>query len=163
MAKQKKQTRRDVSPDHHVARYCNPQRVIRDPVTKQVIGVFPQAFELRTARKETYVSAYCMETFSADDLKVQFEGVLAALRRKLTVAQAAVLARLHAGLVVEAGVRCSLQIRVRDRSSGANPGYCGIEGMPPDNTNRELLQLFAAECCKDVRSVEDIEARADAE
>ena len=43
----------------------NPQRVIRDPKTQAITGLFPQAFELRPKIKETYLSTHWMEFFAA--------------------------------------------------------------------------------------------------
>ena len=83
MAKRQSQKRRDVPDDHHVARYCNPQRIIIDPETQAILGVYPEAFELRTKEKETYLSAFWMESFGIGiNLEAQYLAVVAALRKK---------------------------------------------------------------------------------
>ena len=78
-----KQVRRpDVPHADHIARYCNPQRVIRNPVTRAVEGVFPQAFELRQKLNEQYLSTHWMEYFSTD-IDAQFQGVVKAPAQKI--------------------------------------------------------------------------------
>lgn len=159
MPKAPKQRRRpDVPNTDHVARYCNSQRVIRDPKTQAITGVFPQAFELRQKIKETYLSTHWMEFFAAV-VDAQFKKVIAALRKKHpNVRPLGAFAKLNAGLVVQAGVGRELSVRIRDRSSPSDPGYSGIYGVPPDNSDLEFLALLANECCIEVRGVADIDA-----
>lgn len=150
--------RPDVLATHHIARHCNPQRVIRNPITRAVEGVFPQAFELRQKIKEQYLSIHQMEYFSTE-IDSQFRGVIGALRKKgRTVGANSAIARLNAGLVVGAGHIRGHSIRIRDRSSEVDPGYAGIYGLPHDNSDAELLALLAGECCVSVRGVDEIDA-----
>lgn len=151
--------RRDVPKTDHVARYCNPQRVIRNPQTKAVEGVWPEAFALRVEVQETYISTHWMERFS-EDVDAQFGAVVRALRKKFVtygVKRRAAIARVNAGLVVEAGSLRGHAIRIRDRSTAHDPGYCGIYGVPLDNSDTELLGLFANQCCVEVREVAEID------
>jgi hypothetical protein len=149
--------REDVPNRDHIARYCNPQRVIHDPRTQAITGVFPQAFELRFG--ETYLSTHWMESFGVN-VDIQFRAVVAALRRKHpNVKPKGAFARLNAGLVVEAGAARGHPIRVRDRSSPKDPGYAGVVGIPLDNSDLELLALFASECCIEIRGTDDIDGR----
>jgi hypothetical protein len=148
----KNKPRRDVPTTDHVARYCNPQRVKRNPKTRAITGIFPQAFELRPHLNppETYLSTYWMEVFS-DTLSEQYKGVLAALEKKHKgIAPLSAFARLHVGSIIDAALQRTLSIRVRDRSSPEDPGYSGIYGMPLDNRDVEFLALLAEECCVDV-------------
>ena len=145
MPKALKQRRRpDVPNTDHVARYCNPQRVIRDPITKVITGLFPQAFALRPEIKETYLSTHWMEYF-APVVDAQFKKVIAALRKKHpNVRELGAFARLNADLVVKGGTARNLSIRIRDRSSPNDPGYSGIYGMPLDNSDLEFLALLGS-------------------
>ena len=153
-----KQVRRpDVPHADHVARHCNPQRVIRYPITGEVQGVFPEAFELRIKMNEEYLSAHWMEYFSPD-IAAQFLEVVKALRKKRDVVPNSAIARLNAGLIVRAGSLRGHSLRIRDCSSTSDPGYSGIFGLPRDNSDAELLALLATECCIQVRVVRDIEA-----
>ena len=156
MAKPPKQLRRpDVPNSDHVARYCNPQRVERDPRTKVVTGVFPQAFELRP--NEGYLSTYWMEAF-VGDIDFRFKAVLGALRKKYQVKPDGAFAQLNAGHVVQSGVVRNRVLRIRDRSHTTDIGYSGVYGLPADNSDLELLALLAHECCKEVREVSGIDA-----
>ncbi len=147
---------RRVPPDDHVARYCNPQRVIRDPNTDTIKGVFPQAFELRTNKKELYLSTHWMESFSEEN-DLQFQGVVAALRKKMEVVRPkAAIAKLNTGCVVRCGAMRGLAIEIRDRSNSHNPGYAGIYGMPLDNSDDLFLAQLADECCIEVRGVDEV-------
>jgi hypothetical protein len=157
MSKTAKQRRReDVPNTDHVARYCNPQRVIRDPNTHAITGVFPQAFALRPEIKESYLSTHWMESFAVE-VDAQFQSVVAALRDKFVkVRPKAAVARLNVGCVVQEGAMRELSIRIRDRSNQNNPGYSGIYGMPRDNSDIEFLALLANECCIEVRGVDEV-------
>jgi hypothetical protein len=156
MPKPPKQERRlDIPNSDHVARYCNPQRVVRDPRTKVVTGVFPQAFELRSG--EGYLSTYWMEAF-VGDIDFRFKSVLGALRKKFQLKPTGAFARLNAGDVVQSGTVRNRVLRIRDRSHVNDIGYSGIYGLPADNSDWELLALLAHECCKEVREVSGIDA-----
>jgi len=162
MSKAGKQQRRDVPSNHHVARYCNPQRVMRDPKTEAIIGVFPEAFALRKELpvRETYLSTHWMEDFGVDiNIDAQFQAVISALRKKHSnVRSTGAFTRLNAGRIVAAGVERGHRVRVRDRSSPKDPGYAEISGTPLDNSDRELLARFANDCCTEIRGVADIDA-----
>jgi hypothetical protein len=157
MVKQK-QTRRDVPSADHIARYCNSQRVIRDPITDKINGVYPQAFELRP--KETYLSASWFESFGRDaGHDHQFKSALEALRIKhRSVKSDGAFARLNAGRIFEVGAERGHSLRVRDRSSADDPGYASIENTPLDNSDLELLATFANDSCLEIRSVAAIDA-----
>ncbi|MGH7782365.1 MAG: hypothetical protein ACREO5_00750, partial [Candidatus Binatia bacterium] len=62
----KQKRRPDIPDNHHVARHCNPQRIILSLDTDAIEGVFPSAFELRIELKEQYLSTHWMEFFGAD-------------------------------------------------------------------------------------------------
>ena len=157
MARSPQQRRPDIAESHHVARHCGHQTIDRDPVTGEIRGVFPQAFELRTAKKELYLSLNWFEYF-AGTLTDQYKGVVAALRDKRTVKSNTAIARLNAGLIVQTGKVRGLALRVRDRSSASNPGYVGLEGMPKDNSDKRFLGLLASKCCVEVRGVKAIDS-----
>jgi hypothetical protein len=149
-----------VVPDiNHVARYCNRHRVIRDLITQKIIGVRPQAFELRPDIKEKDLSAYWMECpeFKATGLESQFQAVVTALRNKHpNVRLEAAFARLNVGRIMQAGLRRQLSIKVLCKSKKNDPGYTGIFGMPLDNSDKIILAQLADECCVEVRGVSDI-------
>ncbi len=161
MAKKKKgrpnQPRRDVDGAHHVARYCNPQVVDRDPETDAVRGVFPQAFHLRTKQDEEYLSLRRFEHFGAAAPE-QWKGVVKAFGGAIkNVRPTSAVARLNCGSVLAAGASRVHTLRMRDRSTNANPGYAGLEGLPRDNSDADLLALMATELCLDVKEVKEID------
>jgi hypothetical protein len=42
--------------DDHIARHIKPSLIMRDEVTHEAVGIFPQAFELRDAERDLSVS-----------------------------------------------------------------------------------------------------------
>ncbi len=156
MSKAPKQPRRnDVPPEDHVARYCHPQRVMRDPNTNAITGVFPQAFKLRPKINEKYLSSHWMESFSPD-VDTQFHAVATALGKKLTIEPKAAIARLNVSYVIQAGAKKNHSIVIRNKSKPNDPGYAGIYGMPLDNSDAIFLDLLATECCIEIRGVVDM-------
>ena len=145
-----KQTRRDDVPNaDHIARYCNHQRVIRDPLSDEIVGIYPQAFELREKLKdkspETYLSASWLEFFRRDaGLDHQFKAALTALRAKHSgVKLRAAFARLNVGRILEIGAERGHNLRVRDRSTSSDPGYASIDNTPLNNSDIELLAVLS--------------------
>lgn len=158
MPRNRKQVRRpDVPPQDHVARHCNPQRVIRDPKTDKITGTHPAAFALRDKEGEPYLSLYWMEFFH-QGVPEQFRSVVAALRRKRTVRPRSAIARLSVQAILDAACERGQVLRLKDRSHRDSPGYVGLEGLPLDNSDMELLALFATQCCNDVKGVAEIDA-----
>jgi hypothetical protein len=154
-----KQTRRDDVPNaDHVARYCNHQRVIRDPLTDEIKGVYPQAFALREKIRdkgpETYLSASWLEFFGRDaGLDHQFKAALTALSAKHSgvkkqsgVKLRGAFARLNVGRILEVGTERGHKLRVRNRSTSSDPGYASIDNTPLNNSDMELLAAFARSC-----------------
>ena len=157
MAKPTKNERRpDVPNKDHVARYCSPKLVKRDPETRSVIGVFPEAFELKV--NEEYLSTRWIEFFREEENSGQFKMALEAFRKTFQgVKPNGAFAKLHVGSILEAGKKQKCDIRVQDRSSLSNLGYAGIFGMPSQNSDALLLQLLATECCIETCQINDID------
>jgi hypothetical protein len=149
--------RRDIDGAHHVARYCNPQLVDRDPESDSVRGVFPQAFALRVKDDEEYLSLRHFEHFGSA-VADQWKGVVKAFREKIkNVRPKSAVARLNSGAVLAVGVSRGHELRMRDKSSDKNPGYAGLEGMPRDNSDTELLVLLATQLCLEVKEIAEID------
>lgn len=148
--------KRPVPPENHVARYCNPQQVIRNPETDAIEGVFPQAFALRIEKNELYLSTHWMEFFS-NEVGGEFQAVVTALcNKKFKVKPRGAVAKLNAGCVVQGGAMRGLSIDIRIRSNSFNPGYAGIYGMPPNNSDEVFLAQLADEFCIEVRGVTEV-------
>lgn len=129
----------DVSDSDHVARFCHPQRgVLRDPVTKQVQGLWPAAFALR--EKELYLSMNHFEHFGPD-VEAQFTEVLKVLRSKFDRPKHAI-ARLNAKKVRDCG-GAKHTIVVKKHGSRHDPSYVKCMGLPFDNSDSDLLTDLA--------------------
>lgn len=145
----------DVPSGHHVARYCHPQRgVVRDPVTKEPVGLWPEAFRLRNNRKrpETYLSLNHFEHF-AGSLADQYDAIAAVMLSKLTLPPRPVIARLSASAIVACGVDRAKDLRLRKRGSKKDPSYVHLEGMPLDNSDAILLADLARKTCIEIVTV----------
>ena len=152
----KKRVLSDLSEDHHIVRYCNRQLVEYDPVTGEIRGVFPAAFELRSKIKEEYLSVGWFEYFTGDS-QARYKEHLKAFRSRLAVVRPdAAIAKLKVGAVLDAGKKRGHILRVRNRSHKRRPGYAGVYNMPKDNSDSDLLRMFANECCLDVKKVDTI-------
>lgn len=157
MAKKLKQRPRpDINEHHHVARHCNHQRLDRDPTTGEVRGVFPQEFELRPWLNEEYLSLNWFEYFECE-LAEQYQKILATLRKKRKVHGDSAIARLNAGAIISVGIGRNLNLRLRNKSSRYNPAYAGLEGMPLDNSDSDLL-VGLTQICSEIRLVSSIDA-----
>lgn len=153
----RKQVRRDVPGEHHVARYCNSQVVDRDPENNAIRGVFPQAFALKTKQGEPYLSLRQFEYF-VGTVDAQFKSLLMVFRDKINnVRPVSAIARLNCDTILAAGTSRGHSFRMRDRSSDENPGYAGLEGMPKDNSDLDLLGILANQLCLEVRGVQEID------
>jgi hypothetical protein len=153
----RRQRRRpDIPADEHVARHCNHQRVIRDRVTKQITGIYPQAFELRPQLKETYLSVNHFECLRGT-LAAQFKEILAILRTKRSCGKDSALARLNAGEIITCGQERGHSLRLRASGSRNDPSYVQLLGLPLDNSDQLLLGNLAKRACVEVRAVSEID------
>lgn len=149
----------DIPSNHHLAKQCNPQRVIRNIETEAIEGIWSNVFELRPEKNESYISTYCMEAFG-QNIDIQYKESVKSLRtiRKFTLKPKGAIARLNVGLIKIVGKERNHNLKVKDKSSKINPGYAGIYGMPKNNSDTLLLDLLAQKCCVEFRSIEEIDA-----
>ncbi len=143
----------DVPNADHVARFCHPQRgVIRDPITKQIKGLYPEAFALKVERNECYLSMNHFEHFSPN-ADVQFTEVLKVLRSKFIKPKHAI-ARLNAKKVRDCGGD-KHDISVRKHGNKKDPSYVHCTGLPLDNSDRNLLTELAISY-EEIREIKQI-------
>ena len=135
---------RPIDKQHHVARLCGHQRLQRDPVSGEIVAVWPAAFELRVKENETYLSANWLEYFVGDVLE-QLCQALAVLRGKMKrkIGPQSALLRLNVGEVLAAGEVQSIKLRVMHEMKKTDPAYAAIRGLPRDNGDKELLDLLS--------------------
>ena len=144
----------DVPDADHVARFCHPQRgVIRDPITKEIKGLYPEAFALRVDKNEQYLSMNHFEHFGPD-VSAQFTEVLKVLRSKFTNPKHAI-ARLNTKKVRDCGGDRH-EINVRKRGDKRDPSYVHCTGLPLDNSDRNLL-IELAKSYEEIREIKLIE------
>ncbi len=132
--------------EDHVVRHVNSQLLIRDNAD-QVIGCFPQAFELRPS--ETYLSASWLEFFPGTTEQRQ-AAVIAAVAVARTVKPTHGFAFGNVGEVKEACATYGMKIRVihEPAKTNPNPAYTAIRNYRSDDL--ELLQLLASDAWSQV-------------
>lgn len=124
--------------DDHVVRHCASQLLIREG--EDVIGVFPQVFELREGEK--YLSASWLEFFPGTKHE-RMKEVVAATNKARTVKRSHGFALGNVGAVKEACGSFALKVRIihEPSNSNPNPAYTAVRGFKSDDA--ELLQLLA--------------------
>jgi hypothetical protein len=131
----------------HVVRHVNSQLLIRDDATGNVIGCFPQAFQLK--QDEKYLSASWLEFFPGAKGQ-QVASVIAAMAAARTVKPSHGFALGIVGEVKDACSSFGLKIRVihEPAKSNPNPAYTAIRNYKSDEL--ELLQLLAGDAWSEV-------------
>ena len=129
----------------HVVRHINSQLLIRDG--DQVIGCFPQAFELKPG--ERYLSASWLEFFSGSN-EERRSAVIAAIASARAVKPSHGFAFGNVGEVKDACVMFGVKVRVihEPDKSNPNPAYTAIRNFKSDEI--ELLQLLASDAWSEV-------------
>ncbi len=112
MAKQKQRRRSTCRAPTTSPGIATTRGWFRDPATKEIKGVFPQAFELRVKIGERYLSLNWFEFFG-DTVPAQYRGVVAALRDKRNVTPRCGIVRLNAAEIMDAGAARGLSLRLR--------------------------------------------------
>ena len=132
--------------DSHVMRYVRKRQLRRDE-NGNVIGILPQALELR--EEEAYLSVTWLEHFDP-----QYERGLIqaaeAIRRQLTVKGNDGFSTTEVGGFCDICERFDEKVRVlHEPVNDENTGYVAIRRFPRDNI--ELLDLLASDAFVDTR------------
>ena len=132
--------------DSHVMRYVRKRQLRRDE-NDNVIGILPQALELREG--EAYLSVTWLEHFDP-----QYERGLIqaaeAIRRELTVKDNDGFSTTEVGEFCDICERFDEKVRVlHEPVNDGNTGYVAIRRFPRDNL--ELLDLLASDAFVDTR------------
>lgn len=137
--------------DNHILRYVR-KRLLRRDEDGNVLGVLPQAFELR--ENEPYLSVTWLEHFAAD-YEHAFTEAAAAIRRQLNVKPKDGFAAGGVGRVCDICERFDVKVRVlHEPEPPHNTGHSALRGLP--HSDVELLELLAAEAFVDTRVAVDI-------
>lgn len=133
----------NIPDDDHVVRRC--------PRDKQLIvegefkGINPSFFELRTYRKEDYLSCNWLEYFRStfqENLRKTKEAILSKLLKPVEDVDKAVV--LNVGKIKSISKSQGLNIRVLHENK-VDPSYSAIRGAPLDNSNRHIFEMWSRE------------------
>lgn len=121
---------RSVPNSDHILRYVPWKQLIKDDDERTVIGVFPQAFELRDG--EEYLSVTWVEYFTAPTICDRLQVAVQTFRQTM---KAGVQSRYLMGNVgVVHGVCENNDSRVRIlHEPDKNPGHAAIRRLPKDD------------------------------
>jgi hypothetical protein len=160
MSKRKsKQTPRPLLGDaEHVARYCHHQRVLRDQETGEVISIL-DAFKLRASINEKELSVEHFEKLGAG-FNARIKNAAAIFRSKIIhdpVTPDSMISVLNVGSIIEIGKATGKELRVRDKSRPDRPAYAHVIGLPPDNSDSNLLASLSDEGIKSCHLIENID------
>jgi hypothetical protein len=137
------------NPDHHFVRHCKNSQLIRE--NGAVIGVYPEAFELRAAGKypeEKWLSGQYYEFYEG----THDEKLCACCHfTDIEMKRKDALCRMNVGKIKEQGQKRSKALRVQHQPEPAaqgdigSPGYSGLHGLPKASEPKddELLSLLA--------------------
>ena len=148
-----------IADEQHVARHVRSRLLQRQ--NGNVVGCFPQAFELRAAtatrEAETYLSASWLEFF-VGDRATKLRQTLLEMRNYLEVKAKDALAIANVGKIKEVGRVRNTRLRVlHEPAPPLAPAYAAIRGLRRDDT--EILGLLAAEAVADMVEIAAIDQK----
>lgn len=131
---------RNIPDEHHVVRHCPKNRTIREG--DEVVGVFPQLFELRVHRNEDYLSS-CYYEFFAGTLEERLLRCVEATPRQIHNRDCMVV--INVGETRKIAAQHSAHVRVvHQYDHPVNPAYAKIKGVPFDPSSAILTLLAEA-------------------
>jgi hypothetical protein len=143
---------KNVQDGDHVARYCSFQKLVHEPT----LSVIPAAFELRQHKDEKFLSVNHCEHHVGARL-AQLKAVLTDLTAKtFNWSKSGAFAIANAKLIRDCGKARSRDLRVRRRHHEKDQSYASIDGLPLDNSDRELLALLAADATAEVHLIKSV-------
>lgn len=135
-----------IPPDNHVTRYVR-KRLLRRDEDGNVLGILPQALELREG--ETYLSVTWLEHFSENYEKALTQAVKA-ISRQLGVKKKDGFAIGGVGNISNICENFGVRVRIlHEPEPPENTGHSALRGLPRENI--ELLGLLADEAFVDTR------------
>ena len=153
-----RQPHKTLADEHHVVRYCNNQRIEKDPHTGNAVGLFPDAMQLRTREKEEYLSTNWLE-YVAGTRNDRLKSILGILRGKIpSIKETSGLAVLRVEKIKDAGKETGHKITVRFTPNRNDPSYARILGLPLDNSDTELVSLLVDEAFNEFYLVKQVDA-----
>ncbi len=122
--------------EDHIARHVKPRLILRDEITKQAIGIFPEAFALREGERDLSVS--WLEFFSGDQLE-QLRQVANHTELKLNRRHGFGILRVDA--FISACAAQGAKVRILHEPTDGNPAHSSVHQYPRDKD--ELLAILA--------------------
>ena len=132
-------------PDDHVVRYVRGRLIHKDD-DDNVLGIFPQALELRPS--EQFLSVTWLEHFSSD-YEQGLSKSAEAIRRQLNVRRKDGFAVGGVGQIHQICSDFDIRVRILHEPEQENSGHSALRGLPRDDMR--LLDLLAAEAFTDTR------------
>lgn len=121
-------------------RYVKPREVWRDPETNKVLGVFPNAFKLRTG--EEYLSAAWLEYYSRQTRNSQIASTISAFKAGLSISKNAAFALGNVRAIKEACEAYKSKVRILHEPDLPHlPSHAAVRRYSDEDEN--LLSLLA--------------------
>lgn len=133
---------RSIPDSDHVMRYIAPGRQMRDFETDALVGVFPQAFELREC-DHGGLSVTWVEYFGAKSAACCAQASAQISKSFKKGKEPPVFAVANVGAIKAAGREDGCSIRVSHEPTSNNPAHAAIRRY--SNDNKYLLSLLAKE------------------
>ena len=135
-----------IPPDNHVTRYVR-KRLLRRDEDDNVIGILPQALELREG--EAYLSVTWLEHFAAD-YEQALSKAAEAIRRQLSVKNGDGFSVAGVDNICDICEDFGVKVRVlHEPKPPENTGYGALRGLPRDDL--ELLGMLSFSAFVDTR------------
>ena len=147
-----KKNRALVDDAHHVARYLKPKFLIRDALDEKIIGVYGQAFKLRSG--EEFLSANWIEYFELPKLDALKNIVSGMKASKLSVSSKGALAVANIANIKSIGKDRKSKIGVEYRPTQGNKSHSGIFNTLNEDT--EMLDLLSREAFSELVQIEKL-------
>lgn len=140
---------KSLSEANHIVRHCGSQVLIYEG--ERVVGVFPQAFQLRTGEK--YLSACWLEFFpGAKEDRIKAAAKATATTRSVKPRHAFAVGNV--GAIQDACGFFGQKVRILHEPKRNNPAYTAVRNFRSDEV--ELLELLATDAWSDLVEVRDL-------
>ncbi len=150
----------DIADEHHFIRYCEG-RVIQTDDNGVIVGIFPQAMELKTypnKQVEQYLSGSYYE-YHPGTREEKLKSAAAAFEKRLAngIKSEDALVVMNAGEIRARGEERDRKLRVLHEKKAGKEDYASIRGLlPPPNQDSELCQALATLALRDTALVASI-------
>lgn len=145
---------RKIPDEHHVVRHCPKNRTIREG--DEIVGVFPQLFELRAHLNEDYLSS-CYYEFFEGTPEERLLNCVEATPRNISDRDCMVVMNVGKTRQIAADNAANVRV-VHQYDHPRNPAYAKIKGVPFDPSSA-ILALLAEEATDNIFVVSKLRRR----